>query len=314
MTAVLSDVETTVDASRKERLRTKITQVIASKHGYPIVFNPSAASPVPAEVRSMTKGTLTEAKFVASTHKLANYLLEQQVGSVSPGLLCVIDATSKGQAAVIISKLEREAGAQLKLSGSPGRKTFSMAVLQDLVLTDGTRLFKSAMFVRIGSNDDDFIATACDNQLSVTSSSDLAQFWMRFLGCSFLVDPRVATQRFFESTLRFVNTHVTDPVVKSEIYEHLQSQMKSQQRRFVPGQFVENFMPQPYQSAFRAHLKAEDIPMHAFVKDVSDIGTRLQRVAYETNKGAIVTAPADQDIIEVREETILVKDSVKKVK
>ena len=58
-----------------------------------------------------------------------------------------------------------------------------MSVLNDLELTDGTRLFKSAMFIPTGNGEDDFRASACDNQHNVLSADDLARFWMRFLGC-----------------------------------------------------------------------------------------------------------------------------------
>jgi hypothetical protein len=97
----------------------------------------------------------------------------------------------------------------------PGRreKTFSMSVLNDLVLTDGTRLFKSAMFIQTGDGDDHFKCQACEGQYNVFSADDLAKFWMRFLGCSFVVEPRVATQRFFESTLDFISNVVTEPTV-----------------------------------------------------------------------------------------------------
>ena len=83
---------------------------------------------------------------------------------------------------MVLMKLERERGAQLELSGKEGERTFNMSVLNDLVLTDGTRLFKSAMFIRTGTGDDDFKSQACEGQYPVFSAEDLAKFWMRFLG------------------------------------------------------------------------------------------------------------------------------------
>ncbi|HEY6251345.1 MAG TPA: nucleoid-associated protein, partial [Candidatus Angelobacter sp.] len=220
VTPTLADVETDIDATRKALLRTKLTQVLGSQKAYPVEFNPKSASPVPEEVRRMTKH-FDGKVFVEASQKLASYLFEQQIGSISPGLLCVIDVAVSGMASTVLMKLEREEGAQLELANKQGKKMFAMSVLDNLVLTEGTRLFKSAMFVRTGKEDNDFRVTACDSQLSVTSSSDLAKFWLRFLGCMFLVEPRVATQQFFDSAVRFVNDAVTDPVVKSEIYDSL---------------------------------------------------------------------------------------------
>ena len=108
-----------------------------------------------------------------------------------------------------------------------------MQVLDDLVLTEGTRLFKTALFVRRNNESEEFDGLACDSQLSVSASSHMAHFWLNFLGCKFVVDPRVATQRFFDSTLDFVNNAVTDPTEKGEIYDSLQSEFKSAKLTFL---------------------------------------------------------------------------------
>ena len=312
---VLSDIQTAVNATQKAHLRTKLTRVLNSSKAYPVQFLSETASPVPAATRKLTKAKCEAHEFIEASRRLANYLFEQHTGAISPGLLCVIEAAASGLPALVLMKLERERGAELQLSGEPGHRTFEMSVLNDLVLTDGTRLFKSAMFIRTGVAEDDFRAAACDNQQNVLSSDDLAKFWMRFLGCTFLVEPRVATQRFFESALQFLNTAVTDPVIKSDIYDHLQSQLKSQKKTFAPRTFIEEYVPEDYQTPFREHLEIEHIPLTAFTKDLSDIESKLQRRSYQTKKGGMISVPAEfADIIEIRPEDILVKDSVLKVK
>jgi 37-kD nucleoid-associated bacterial protein len=312
---LLSDVETTVDATQKGHLKTKLTRVLNSTKAYPIQFLSTTASPVPVEVRHLTKAGHKTEKFVEASRRLASYLFEQHTGATSPGLLCVIDAVASSMPCLILMKLERERGAQLELSGDPGHRTFAMSVLNDLVLTDGTRLFKTAMFIRTGDGDDEFRASACDNQYNVLSADDLAKFWMRFLGCGFLVEPRVATQRFFESALTFISTNVTQSTVKSDIYDHLQSQLKSQSKNFVPKAFIQEFVPLEYQKQFREHLQANNIPLTAFKKDLENIATKLQRRAYQTTRGGIISVPAEiADIIEIRPKDILVKDTVAEVK
>jgi hypothetical protein len=96
---------------------------------------------VPPEARTLTKPKCDTKTFIESSQSLANYLFEQHTGAISPGPLCVIDATAKGLPAVILMKLERERGAELQLSGEPGHRTFEMSVLNDLVLTDGSQLW-----------------------------------------------------------------------------------------------------------------------------------------------------------------------------
>jgi hypothetical protein len=310
----LSDVETRVDASQKGHLKTKLTRVLNSSKAYPVQFLATTASPVPKQVRQLTKSSHHSEKFIEASRELANYLFEQHTGATSPGLLCVIDAAASGKSCLILMKLERERGAQLELSGELGQRTFEMSVLNDLVLTDGTRLFKSAMFIRSGDGDDDFRSSACDDQYNVLSADDLAKFWMKFLGCGFVVEPRVATQRFFDSTVSFINETVTEPTVKSDIYDHLQSQMKSKAKQFSPTTFIQEFVPQEYRKLFREHLETNNVPITAFRKDVEDITSSLQRRAFRTTKGGMISVPADiADIIEIRPNDILVKDTVAKV-
>ena len=245
------------------------------------------------------------------SQKLAKYLFEQQHGAISPGLLCVLDATTGGHPCVVLMKLEREEGAQVELTERNRKKTFAMSVLDNLVLTDGTRLFKSAMFVREGRGDNDFSATVCDDQINVTSSEDIARFWLRFLGCTFVVEPRVATERFYESTLRFINAFITDPIQKNDMYEHLHSQLKSTRKRFSPGTFIEEHIPSDFHELFREHLKSEGVPLTSFRKDLSDIQPRLRRRAYRTSQGGLVSMPADKaELVEVNEKQVIVNDTV----
>jgi hypothetical protein len=309
----LSEVETDIDPPRKQMLKKKLTQVLNSSRAYPVQFRPGTTSQVPVEVRKLTIKCTPKA-FVESSQILANNLFEQHIGSVSPGLLCVIDVAVGGKSAIILMKLEREEGAQLELSKKDGKKTYAMSVLDNLVLTDGTRLFKSAMFLRTGKGDDDFRSTACDSQLSVTSSSDVAKFWLKFLGCEFLIEPRVATQQFFDSAVKFVNDVVTDPVEKSDIYDALLTDIKSNKKTFSPKQFIEDHLPEEYQKPFKEHLQTNNIPMTAFDKDISDIETRLRRRAWATESGALVSVPeAAADKVEVTANQIIVNDPVTKV-
>jgi hypothetical protein len=311
----LSDIETIVDKGQKNHLATKLTRVLNSTKAYPVQFSVGTASPVPKQARLLTKSGYNSKAFIEGSRELANYLFEQHTAATSPGLLCVIDAACAGNACLILMKLERERGAQLELSGIPGEKTFAMSVLNDLVLTDGTRLFKTAMFVRSGSGDDDFRASACDDQYNVLGADDLAKFWMRFLGCTFLVEPRVATQRFFEATLNFISNTITEPTVKSDLYDHLQSQMKSKTKTFAPQTFIQEYVPEEYQQPYREHLEENHVPLTAFRKDIEDIESNLKRRAYRTTRGGMISVPADvADIIEIRPEDILVKDTVATVK
>ncbi len=310
----LSEVETEIDTPRKYRLKTRLARVLGSKSAYAIFFNPASTSSVPGLVRSFTQLQHTAEQFVAMSQALAKHLFELQHGAISPGLLSVMDVAVDGQRGLTMMKLEREEGARLELTQRSGKTTFDMSVLDNLVLTDGTRLFKTVLFLRTGDGDDDFLASACDTQLNVVSSDDMAKFWLRFLGCTFAIEPRVATQRFYDSTLRFINENVTNPIHKNDLYEHLQSQLKASKKTLSPQTFIEDCVPSEYHKSFREHLTSNKVPLTSFTKDLSDINSRLRRLAYHTTHGALVSVPVEvEELVDVAKDRITVRDTLARV-
>jgi hypothetical protein len=183
--------------------------------------------------------------------------------------------------------------------------------LDNLVLTGGTRLFKAALFVRTSPKVVE--AIVCDKQRSVASSDDMAQFWIRFLGCEVLVEPRIATQRWFDATVDFVNAQITDPVVKNDVYEHLISELKSNRTDIVPQEFGEDYLPDEYQAAYADHLQQMQIAAK-FDKDTSDIQGHLRKRAFYTANGVIVTAPAKAEkLVKVKKDQIVVNDQLRSI-
>jgi len=313
----LSDVETSIDTTRKALLRKKLVEVVGSQRAYPVVFLPAALtrSSVPPSMVALTKNAKALGDFVEVSRKLALELFDKQIGSVSPGLLCMIDVVMDSRIGIVLMKLERHEGAQLTLQKDGNKQTFAMSVLDDLVLTDGTRLFKTALFLRTGLGDEDFESVVCDNQVSTMTSDSLAKFWMTFLGCTFADDPRVTTQQFFDASVRFINQQMTDPVQMSDLYDSLQAELKSNKANFTPKSFIDNHIPDEYRAEYRTFLTEQRVPLTSFKKDLHDINNRLRRRIYMTRSGAFVSVPETHvDVVEVTEEKITILDSVSRVK
>ena len=308
---VLADLETQVDAKRAEMLRRRMVQVLGSKSSYPVEFAAGSGSRVPEEVRSYTAKPSTTEQFVEMSQRLAAFLFEQHTGATSPGLLCVIDVTSGTQQGLVLLKLEREQGAELKFREEGGKRVFDMSVLDNLILTEGTRLFKTGLFLRTGPNDEDFDAAACDSQWTVATSGDVARFWLRYLGCRFTEEPRVSTEKWFEATVRFANEHVADPIVKNDLYEHLHSELKSNRKTVSPKKFIEDCIPDKYRQAYQGFLTEKGVSLHAFPKDIADIKSRLRKRAYHTEKGVSIIVPEEEvQLVEIAKRQIVVNDQL----
>ena len=312
----LSETESELDAVRIEHLRTRLVTGIGSKTAYDIIFRQETASPVPETVRTFTRRFDADA-FVERSRVLARHLYDMQLGPISSGLLAVMDAAIGGHGATVIMKVERQEGFQLELTQRGGRATFAIEVLGNLVLTEGTRLFKAALFERRGH--DDFVGAAYDSQRRVITADDVAKFWLKFLGCTVAEQPRVRTARFFETVVEFANEVVSDGVERNTIYEHLVSEMKSQRHALSPRRFMEDYLPGPLRPSFRNYFQEKNVAMTQFPKDTQDILGRLKRRTLITTRGVNITAPVSEDgaiengLIDVGEERIVVNDSLERV-
>lgn len=287
-------------------------RALGSKAAYEIEFHPETSSPVPEMVIEHTKKRQDIKHFVKMSQKLAKHLFNEQNGQNSAGLLCVMDVICGRNNALAILKLEREQGADLKLQKVKGGQQFEMSVLDNLVMTDGTRLFKSSLFIHTGGGK--YSSVVCDSQRSVTASTDMGRFWLKYLGCRVTVDPRIATQTWFDSTVEFLNEHVTDPIVKNDLYEHLQSELKSNRKHISPKKFIEDCIPDEYRNEYKGFLKEKGVLLQAFEKDISDIKGKIRRKLLRTTKGVTVTVPADQDgLVDIESEQIVVRDLLQTV-
>src|SRR5438094_966031 len=103
----LSQTETELDARRIRHLKDRLVSAIGSRSAYDIMFSTDTHSPVPVSVREFTAGFDLE-RFVAASQQIANYLYEMQFGTISSGLLAIMDAALRGRGAVVILKIERQ--------------------------------------------------------------------------------------------------------------------------------------------------------------------------------------------------------------
>jgi hypothetical protein len=305
---ILADLETPLDARRAKIIYTRLTQVIGSKHAYSIRFSPAPATLVPSEMRTFTREARESEEFVQMSRRLAGYLFAQHNGATSPGLLCVTAVTAGAKTGVAILKLERQEGAEIKFRGEEGSRVVDMDVLENLILTDKTRLFKSALFLRNGLGDDDFDLGACNSQVP-GNSDDLTRFWLTYLGCVLEQEPRVATKRWFEVSLTFANDVIADAVEKNDFYEHLHSELKSNRRRVSPNQFIEDYVPRPLRTQYRQFLEENHVSLQAFPKDVAEISSRLRKRRLHTSHGISVSVPEEEErLVTVQRDQILVRD------
>jgi hypothetical protein len=206
-------------------------------------------------------------------------------------------------------KLERDEGAELKITHDRQRTLFEMSILDSLVLTGNTRLFKAAAFLRRGDGHDDFDMAACDNQHNATDTKEMARFWRRYLGCDLEEAARVTTSKFFNATMEFINSHVDDPQTRTVIYESLHSELRSAKPSVSTRAFLTNHVPEEIRHDLRTFLEERHIPMGSFQKDTQDIRGSLRKLTYISEAGVRIVAPEDRaELVRVDPEQIVVSD------
>lgn len=313
---ILADVETKFDAPRTKMLKGKLVDALSSSRAYPIEVDSGSSSKVPDAIAAMTKKGSSKAAFIKHSQDLATFLFAEHSGNVSPGLMCVVDVREGGRRGIAMMKLEREAGAQLEpKTATDGKRSFELSLIDNLVFTEGTKLFKAALFMRTQEEPPEFEALACDSQLPMASASSMARFWLRFLGAKFVTEPRVSTKQFFEVALKAITDLIEDPVHKAQVFGALHTELSSNEKIFSPKAFLEKHMPEEYRLPFQARLKQHSIGLNHFMKDSSDILSKLKRRLYETARGvAISVSEEDASLVEVRTQQVIVNDELLKVK
>jgi hypothetical protein len=313
---ILADVETDFDVPRTKMLKDKLVAALGSSRAYAIEFDAGSSSKVPDAIAAMTKKGSSKAAFIKNSQDLATFLFAEHAGNVSPGLMCVVDVREGGRRGIAMMKLEREAGAQLEpKTTADGKKSFELSLIDNLVFTEGTKLFKAGLFMRTSEDPPEFEALACDSQLAVASVSSMARFWLRFLGVKFVTEPRVATKQFFEVALKAITDLIDDPIDKAQVFGALHSELTSNEKIFSPKSFVEKHLPEQYRVAFQTRLKERHIGLHQFMKDSSDILPRLKRRLYETARGvSISVSEEDASLVEVKARQVVVNDELLMVK
>lgn len=311
---ILATDVTPIDAERRRLLRSKLIKSLDSTKAYGMLFQVQPNSTVPGLVQEITSSNYREARFIEVSQAMAQHLYQVQTGAVSAGLLCVLDVVMVNRHGLILMKLEREEGAELKIKEEQGRTHFEMSVLDSLVLTGNTRLFKAAAFLRTGPGENEFEMSACDNQHNPTDTKEMARFWRKYLGCDLEEAARVSTAKFFNATMEFVNTQIDDPELQTVVYESLHSELRSAQQNFSPRAFFTNHVPAEIRPRLAGFLEERHVSMANFPKDVLDIKGALKRLTYTSVAGVRVIAPEGRDeLVHVHPEQIVVNDRLSRL-
>jgi hypothetical protein len=303
---VLSETETPLTNSSRAYIRNKLVETLKSTRSYPTKIR-DEGGPVVESVREFLRRQRQDsADFVERSQMYATHLFSLQTSSMSAGLLCVVACTVNRRRAIGLMKVEREEGAQLELSGPAGRQTFTFEMLDNLVFTRNTKLYKAALFAKIGPDPNSIASAASDDQLG-----SMAKYWLNFIGCDKVREARVDTESFFQTVVRVVN-HAKNlsPTEKHDTYEALLAELRARRGAVNVTRFVSENIPQQLHDELRRGLRVAGIPT-TFDKDTADIQTAMKRKVLYTERHIKVVVPAEHDrLVAVGDNRVTINDAL----
>jgi hypothetical protein len=276
----LSEAESPLDQEIKNFFRQRIAGSLG-RASFDIEFDPGATSPVPGIVTAALDRT---GDFVASSQEVARHLYQSQKGSSPVGLLTVLEVKIQGRLGFCILKLEKEEGARVLEKALGGKKTLTVDLVKQLMLSDKMRVFKVGLFVSQGRTAVE--AVASDNQVAM-----MADFFLRqFLGCRLKELPDVTTKRFLEAAESFVNEDVSDGKDRAKYQIALLADMGSTRTQVRPRTFATENLKVAHRQAFETRIAEAGVPATAFPKDTRLIRKHLDRIKMDFESGVIVLA------------------------
>jgi len=301
--AVLSDVPSALDAAGAVFFKDRISACLMAK-GFEIMFDALSTSPVrEAVIAYLAKPT--EARFVKMSQDLAKHLYASQDGINPAGILMVIDCSLMTRKVIAILKLEQEEGARVARKMVDQKRSLDVQHLQDLILTQRTRLFKVAAFASRDEASETFDAVCSDMQRGYDERVEVAGFFLkRFLGCKLTEEPEVATKKFYEATEGFINEEVKDPIRRMKYHEHLVSEMGSNKEMVEPVAFANAYFVVEDRKPFTSYLTNRAVSTTAFKRKTELIDKRLEKELFQFESGIDVLVRKDVPKDRIRTEKL----------
>lgn len=272
----------------QERLKTALANTAV-----PIMFDEDTPSPVPATIKELLRPVKKKPaassfakQFVPATQLIARHLISVRTNVHSEGLLgCVSGATGPATFVAII-KLELQDGIRAHLKGDKGKQHFEVEVVDDLMLTKNTRIFKVAYFESLAEIE----ATVCDNQIQ--RGKLVADYFLGgFLGCALADRSDLVTKKFFE-TVRGHFQSVSDPEKRSRYFAAALAELNSNRTTVQVARFANENLERPDRKPFLDALSDAKIPK-AFPKNTDRIRKRIRRIRWDFDGDLSVSAPSD---------------------
>ena len=314
---IFSEHESEISDGLRLLFKEKISSALQKNAAFRISYDTKSNSSVPLFISKMMQNNVD---FISLSKQITQHLYDIQKGSNSAGIVMIILATIKSYPVCVILKLERDKGAELKLDTKT--RTFNATEIENLMLTEKSRMYKVALFVRQLDFNVQFDGMIFDFQNNINNKKDLSTFFMDdFLGCKPFQDPRTTTKKFYELTYAFIDT-VEDPINKTKYFTDLNSYLQKNQSTISPEEFAQDyFQDTQHKNDYKTFLTQKEFSFESFVKDTDLINAKIKKLSIDFANGISIVGTngvLDDRVklttLESGEHKAEIKSKIKKVK
>tara|TARA_R110000803_G_scaffold14326_1_gene39771 strand:- start:232 stop:1320 length:1089 start_codon:yes stop_codon:yes gene_type:complete len=245
--------------------------------------------------------------FAVSSFDVAKMLTDAQHSKNIPGGIVVVFSGTQGPKKtrfVGIIKAEVHSGYE-KATNEKGE--ISLKFVEELLLTPGTRLYKTAGFFEKSDWDNGdlnkkWAVMVADSQINKADGKAAAQyFYSDFLGCGYQETSARTTKKFYDATSEFISNLSASPSEKSDLLNALTTYLKVDTSSTIStSTFAESYFDNvDTQDAFTSFMKNEGLPQTSFTKDLEHIQSKLKFRKINFRSNVKILAPSDtfQDLV-----------------
>jgi hypothetical protein len=241
--------------------------------------------------------------FATSSYDIAMKLTDvQQSKNIPGGILVVFSGKygSFGKNFLGIIKAEVHSGYEKEINSKT--KEISLKFVEELLLTPGSRLYKTAGFFeredynKTSSNlNDKWSVLVSDYQISDVDGKAAAHyFYANFLGCGYPQTSARTTKQFYDTTKEFILNLNISQSYKSELINALTTYLKVETSSTASAVvFSRRYFDIDTQDKYTNYIEESGLPNIEFTKDIEHISNQLKfrKVSFKSN--VKITAPSD---------------------
>lgn len=247
-----------------------------------------------SKVPDLIRGLVGDSgNLIGDSRQIASLLHGAQKWMSNAGLVMVVHGQIDGEKCLVVAKMEHQEGMRVQPTLSPeGLKTYKAEHFHDLILAEGTKVFKAGIFKASEAKDSELMqGLVADDQLS---GQNVAEYFVNFLGCVFVRQADVMTELYFDETHRFLGKVTKeDPPMRTDYEIALIVDMQSASKRISPKSFAAKYLKGAHRDQFLKRMEEIGLPIAGFKKDTKLIETNIRRMKLQTSRGATLFVPPE---------------------